>query len=107
MIEFSLDTAMVVQTVLTVFMPIIVGLITTKTTAGAVKSWLLAGTTLATSILTGFAEAMSSGMAFDLGVALLMAIPAFAISVSTHYGLWKPTGVSTKAQEVSATTLVH
>lgn len=103
MFTFSLDPLTTVQLVLTVFMPIIVGLITTKATSGSVKAWLLAGATLTTSLLLGLYDSLSASASFDLGAALLAAIPAFAISVAMHYGLWKPTGVSEKAQETFVT----
>lgn len=103
MVTFTVDIAVVVQMVLSVFLPILVGLVTTKVTSSAVKAWSLAGLTLVTSVLTGFGAALSAGEVFDLGVALLTAIPSFAISVAVHYGLWKPTGVSEKAQETLIT----
>lgn len=99
MIQFTMDAAITIQLVLTVLMPILVGLITNKTTSSSVKAWLLAGTTLVTSLLAGLYDAVINSGVFDLGLALLIAIPAFAISVATHYGLWKPTGVSGVAQE--------
>lgn len=99
MVQFTMDAALTIQLVLTVLMPILVGLITKKTTSSAVKAWLLAGTTLVTSVLTGLYDAVINAGVFDLGMALLVAIPAFAISVATHYGLWKPTGVSDAAQD--------
>ena len=105
-ILFTLDPAVVIQLVLTTVMPIAVGLVTTRTTSGAVKAWLLAAFTLVTSILTQLGAALASGTSFDLGMALLAAIPAFAISVATYYGLWKPTGIGKAAQDVEATTLV-
>lgn len=107
MIVFSLDPATVVQLLLTVFMPIAVGLVTTRTTSGAIKAWLLAGLTLVTSLLTELGSALASNVPYDLGVALLVAIPAFAISVATYYGLWKPTGVGGAAQDVERTTLIE
>ncbi len=81
-------------------MPIAVGLVTTRATSGATKAWLLAAFTLVTAMLTELASALTGHVPFDIGVALLTAIPAFAISVSTYYGLWKPTGISVKAQDI-------
>lgn len=107
MIVFNLEPALVIQLLLTVIMPIAVGLVTTRTTSGAAKAWLLAGLTLATSIITGIGNAIAENVPFDLGAALLLAIPAFAISVATYYGLWKPTGVGKAAQDVDSTTLVR
>ena len=106
MFVFTLDPLAIVQLILTVVMPIAVGLVTTRTTSGSIKAWLLAAFTLVTSILTELANALTTGTPFDIGIALVAAIPAFAISVATYYGLWKPTGVGVKAQDVEATTLV-
>lgn len=106
MFVFTLDPAIVVQLILAVFLPIAVGLVTTRVTSGAKKAWLLAGLSLVTSLFTQLGAALASHSAFDIGLALLAVIPAFAISVATYYGLWKPTGVGTAAQDVEATTLV-
>lgn len=105
-IIFTFDWAVAVQIVLAVILPILVGLVTTRVTKGSIKAWLLAGLTLVTSLLTQLAVALSNNVPFDLGMALLAAIPAFAISVATYYGLWKPTGVGVAAQDVEFTTLV-
>lgn len=107
MIVFTLDPLMLIQLILTIFMPIAVGLVTTRATSGAIKAWMLAAFTLVTAMLTQLASALSAHMPYDIGVALLTAIPAFAISVSTYYGLWKPTGVAQAAQEVDSTTIVE
>lgn len=104
-VVFSLDWAIVVQIVLAVVLPILVGLVTTRITAGSTKAWLLAGLTLVTSLLTQLAVTIANSTPFDLGLALLAVIPAFAISVATYYGLWKPTGVGEAVQDVEATTL--
>lgn len=105
-VAFTLDWGVVVQLVLAVAMPILVGLVTTRVTASNVKAWLLASLTLVTSLLTELARSIATNTAFDLGIALLAVIPAFAISVATYYGLWKPVGAGTAAQRVEATTLV-
>lgn len=106
MFVFTLDPALLVQLVLAVILPILVGLVTTRVTSGAKKAWLLAGLSLLTSVITQLGVAVASHTPFDLGLALLAVIPAFAISVATYYGLWKPTGVGQTAQDVELTTLV-
>lgn len=105
-VVFTLDPALVIQLVLAVVLPIAVGLVTTRVTSGAKKAWLLAGLTLVTSVVTQLGAAVADNRAFDLGLALLAVIPAFAISVATYYGLWKPTGVGRAVQDVDSTTLV-
>lgn len=107
MIAFTLDPLLVVQLLIAVLLPIAVGFVTTRVTAAAKKAWLLAGLTLASTVLTGLADAITNHLTFDVGNALLLAIPSFAISVATYYGLWKPTGTTQKAQDVEATTLVR
>lgn len=80
--------------VLPVLMPIIVGLVTTRVTSSGVKAVLLAGLTLVSQLLAEWLGAVDAGEVFNLGQALVFTAPAFAISVATHYGLWKPTGVT-------------
>lgn len=104
---FSLDAAVVIQLILTVIMPIVVAFVTQRTTSSAAKAWLLAGLTLASSIITGIGAAIEAGTSFDIGVALLLALPQFAISAATYHGLWKPTGIAQKVQDIEATTLVR
>lgn len=106
MFVFTLDPALVVQLVLAVILPILVGLVTTRVTKGSIKAWLLAGLTLVSALLTQLGAAIAAHTPFDVGLALISVIPAFAISVATYYGLWKPTGVGQAAQDVDATTLV-
>lgn len=97
---FTLDPATVVQILVAIVLPVLVGLVTTRVTSGAVKAWLLAGLSLTTSLLVELGRAIAQGVTYDLGVALLAAIPAFVVSVATHYGLWRPTGVTDKVQAV-------
>lgn len=106
-IAFSLDPLTVVQFVIAFLLPVLVGLVTTRVTSGALKAWLLAGLSLATSLLVELARALSSGEVYDLGLALFVALPAFVVSVATHYGLWKPTGVAGAAQSVVVTEKVE
>ena len=105
---FTINWAVVIQMILAVFLPILVGLVTTRVTAGSVKAWLLALFALITSILVELLHAINSAAAtFDLGVALLAVIPTFVISVATYYGLWKPTHIAQAAQDVDSTTVVR
>lgn len=101
-VAFTFDPATVVQLILAVVLPLFVGLVTTKVTAAGTKSWLLATLTLAASMFIELARAISGGTTYDVGIALLAAIPAFAISVAMHYGIWKPTNVSGKLQDIGA-----
>lgn len=105
-VVFSLDWAVIVQVLLAFIMPVVVALVSTRVTASNVRSWLLASLTLITSLLTELGRSIATGTPFDVGIALLAAIPAFVVSVATYYGLWKPTGVAAAAQDVESTKLV-
>lgn len=105
-VAFTLDWGVVVQIILATIMPVVVALVSTRVTKSNVRSWLLSGLTLATSLLTELGRSIATGTPFDIGIALLAAIPAFVISVSTYYGVWKPTGIAAAAQDVEATKLV-
>lgn len=99
---FTLDLAALIQLAVAFVLPVVVGLVTTRVTSAAVKAWLLAGLTLATSLLVELGRAVETGTTFDLGVALTAALPAFIVSVATHYGLWKPTGVTATVQAIGS-----
>lgn len=103
-IAFTLDLLTIVQFVIAFLLPVLVGLVTTRVTSGSMKAWLLAGLSLATSLFVELARALTSAETYDLGLALFAALPAFVVSVSTHYGLWKPTGVANAAQTVGITS---
>ena len=105
-IIFTIDPALVIQLLLAVILPIAVGFVTTRITSGAKKAILLAVLTVVTSIVTGLGDAVARSVPFDLGIALFLALPQFCISVAMYYGLWKPTGVTTAAQDSNAPKLI-
>jgi hypothetical protein len=96
---FTLDGAAVIQLLVATILPIMVGLVTTRVTSAGRKAWLLASLALVTSVLVEWGSALNAKETFDIGIALIAAIPTFAVSVATHYGLWKPTGVTGAAQD--------
>lgn len=101
-VAFTLDPLAVVQLVIAFVLPVLVGLVTTRVTSSAAKAWLLALLSLVTSLLVELARSLGEGVTYDLGVALVAALPAFVVSVATHYGLWKPTGVAARAQDTGS-----
>jgi predicted membrane channel-forming protein YqfA (hemolysin III family) len=89
----GMDHVQIASLLVGVFLPILVGLVTTKVTSSSVKSLLL----LALSAVTGFLTEMINNANFIWQDALLTTMVTFVIAVATHYGLWRPTGVSEKA----------
>ena len=91
-----LDKAYWLGLLISVVLPVLVGLVTTRVTHAGTKAVLL----LALSTLNGLlVEVASPGPGFDLGTAAVLSLVAFATGVLAHFGLWKPAGVSAKAQD--------
>jgi hypothetical protein len=92
----NLDQAYWLGLLVSVILPVLVGLVTTRVTRAGVKAVLL----LALSGVNGFVvEHVAGGPGYDVGTAAVLALVAFATGVLAHFGLWKPTGVSGKAQD--------
>ena len=92
----DLDRAYWLGLLISVVLPVLVGLVTTRVTHAGTKAVLL----LALSTLNGFlVELAAPGPGWNAGTAVVLALVSFALGVLTHFGLWKPTGVSVKAQD--------
>lgn len=83
--------------VIGVVLPLLVGLVTTRVTSSGVQAILLA----VLSALNGFLSELLSPT-FDLKTALLTWLGSFLIAVGTHYGFWKPVGLSARLQDVGS-----
>jgi hypothetical protein len=97
------DALSIVQLCIAFVLPLLVGLVTKTSMRGGVKALLLAGLNLVLALLSELARALTAGETFDLGVALISALPAFIVSVGAHMGLWKPTGVTNTVQHLLVT----
>lgn len=92
----TLDQAYWLGLLVSVILPVLVGLVTTRVTHAGVKAVLL----LALSGLNGFlVEYAAGGPGYDVGTAAVLALVGFGTAVLAHFGLWKPTGVAGRAQE--------
>lgn len=102
MIDFTLPSWQLIQLLAAVVFPLLVGLVTTRTTDPGRKAVLLAGLAVLTSLATELGAALQSGAAYDLGQALILGVGSFLVAVGLHYGLWKPTGAAAAAQRTGA-----
>jgi hypothetical protein len=99
MIDFTLDTLLLVQWVVAVFLPLLVGLVTTKLTSSLAKALLLAGLNALVAIGTELARALEDPTgSFDAGQALFQLLTALAIAWGAYGQFWKPTGAAAAAQ---------
>lgn len=93
----QLDRLQIVSMLIGTVLPIIVGLVTTRVTSPAIKAILLA----LLSAVAGFGtEYLGDPASFIWTAALMNWLQTFIIAVAMHYGLWKPTSVAQKAQDV-------
>lgn len=97
-----LDTAYWVGLLISVVLPVLVGLVTTRVVNASVKAVLLLALTAATGFLTEFAAPHPSG--YSVSAAVILWVVSFGTGVLSHFGLWKPTGLAYKAQDVGAST---
>src|SRR5690606_12706727 len=98
MIDFHLDSLLLVQWAVAVFLPLPVGLVTTKMTSSLAKALLLAGLNALVAVGTELVRALHEATPFDAGAALFLLLPALAIAWGAYGQLWKPTGAAAAAQ---------
>ncbi|MEU8525242.1 hypothetical protein AB0C77_06510 [Streptomyces sp. NPDC048629] len=92
----ALDRAYWLGLLISVVLPVLVGLVTTRVTHAGTKAVLL----LALSTANGFLIELSNpGPGWDAGTAAVLALVSFGTAVLAHFGLWKPVGVAGKAQD--------
>lgn len=95
-----LDTAYWLGLLISVVLPVLVGLVTTRVTNASVKAVLLLALTGANGFLVELAGPHDAG--YSVGSALILTLVSFGTAVLSHFGLWKPTGISSAAQDVGA-----
>lgn len=95
----TLNAAYWLGLLISVVLPVLVGLVTTRVVHAGVKAVLL----LALSTTNGFlVELAAPGDNYSVGTAAVLAAVAFGTGVLAHFGLWKPTGLAGAAQDVGA-----
>lgn len=97
------QTTAFITLVVTVFLPVLVGLVTKASTSSGVKACLLAFLSAVTGVASALIESGTEDVSFDLYPLVLSAVSVFVIAVATHYGLWKPTLVTATAQNTLVT----
>lgn len=89
----GITTVQVASLLIGFFLPILASLVTKQSWSAGIKSIVL----LALSAITGFLTEFVNSADFVWQQALLTSVMTFVVGVATYYGLWHPTGVSTKA----------
>ena len=97
---FEMNTRGIVQLLLQFLLPLLVGLLTKQSWPSGTKAILLLALTAVSQFLVQVQDYLSGpdGSVFNWQSVLYATVIGFAISVATHFGLWKPTGASDTAQ---------
>jgi small basic protein len=106
MLTFHLDLLTILTLVVGIILPLVVGLVTKVVTSPNVKAIILALLTVVIAFGNELIAALTSHETYDVGAALVKFVGLFLIAVGFHFGLWKPTGVATKAQAVGSSQQV-
>jgi hypothetical protein len=80
-----------------VVLPVLVGLVTTRVTNAGIKAVLLLALSTATGFVTEYAGPHDAG--YSVGTAAVLALVSFGTGVLSHFGFWKPVGVAGRAQD--------
>ena len=95
----SLNVPQLLNLLIAVVFPVAVGLVTTKVTKSWVKAVLLATIALLSGLVTSLLAAVLAGVPFDIIGAVLTGLAAWIISIATHFGFWRPAGVTDAVQD--------
>jgi len=93
--ELNLDSISVVALLVSVVIPLLVGVVTkAEGTSDAVKSLTLTGLSILAGIGQEYVDTLNNGGSFDLANAAGAAVVTFVIAVAAYYGVLKPTKVA-------------
>jgi hypothetical protein len=99
--QVHLDLAYWLGLLTSVVLPVLVGLVTTRVTHPGLQAVLL----LALSTLNGFLVEVGAPHpdGYSIPTAIVLALVSFGTGVLAHFGLWKPTTIARRAQDVGVT----
>lgn len=98
-VSIAFDWPLIVGMIVSVVLPLLVGLVTKTVTNGGTKAIILAALAAVTGLLTELGNALTAGVTYNLGMGLVFALASFLVAVGMHFGIYKPTGASTAAQK--------
>lgn len=97
---FRVDWPQLLNLLIAVILPVLVGVVTTSNVRSAWKAVLLATLSLVSGLASALLTAILNGVPFDVIAAFLTGLAAWIIALATYAGFWKPTGVAAAAQRV-------
>ncbi|WP_230671052.1 hypothetical protein [Rathayibacter sp. Leaf248] len=100
MIMFDPTWPQLLSLLVSIVLPLLVGLVTTRATSASAKAILLAVLAFASGLGTELLAALNAGVSYDLAAGVFSGVATFLVAVGIHYGLWKPTGTSSALQSI-------
>lgn len=94
--NLDISKAQIIGLLVTLVLPVLVGLVTTRVTSAGVKAVLLLLLTAANGFLV---ELGSAGPGYNVANGVFYAAVSFVTAVAVHFGFLKPTGIASKAQD--------
>jgi hypothetical protein len=77
-----------------VLLPIVVALVTSRVADGAVKALVLLVLSALATYLVAILASVEAGTAVDWSQTTFTALVGLVVAVSSHFGVWKPTGLT-------------
>lgn len=97
---WTLPLPVLIQGLIAVVLPVLVGLVTTRDTTAHRRALLLLALSIISAGLTDLLSSLTADRAFDLGLWLFGALLTFVGGTAAHFGFWKPTGIAEAAQNI-------
>lgn len=98
MVVTELTWPVLISLLISFVIPLLVGLVTKWSTNPTLKALLLLLFASVNALLTQILVNLNDHAAFSWKVLLLNAVLNFVVAVAAHFGLWKPTNTTAKAQ---------
>lgn len=98
--NLDISKAQIIGLLVTLVLPVLVGLVTTRVTSAGAKAVLLLLLTAANGFLV---ELGAAGPGYNVANGVFYAAVSFVTAVAVHFGFLKPTGISGKAQDMLRT----
>jgi hypothetical protein len=93
------DLGGMLSLLITIVLPLLVGVVTTRVTSANIKAVLLLALVAIKTFIEALIAADQAGIALAFVPFLMNLVLNFIIAVAIHFGLWKPSGLSTTIQE--------
>jgi hypothetical protein len=101
-VAFAPSWVQLLTLLVTVVLPILVGLVTQRETNSGRKAVILAVLSAVTGFGSELLSALVQGQTYDAAAGLFTAVTALIVAIALHFGIYKPTGIAGKAQDVGA-----